>query len=336
MKKKLDAINKILHYNAVVKKISGKSKLLDLFFSRLLLQVPYDSYVDFCFYNKSWSCRKNFLYNEWKYYVKYNPGVTRDNHDDKGDLMDKILPFMKRKTLKTKGLTLDSFNVFIEGLPSFFYKPLDGDSGVGVEKIAVEGNIDKLYSDIIQKPFGILEETVVQHDGMNLMNPNLVQTIRFFVCKKKTGAEVLFAAMRTSLKANVCVDNAGAGGSFAGVDLQTGKICTNGFSEVDSLKGRYDVSLINEYGVEKHPVTGTTFKGFEIPFFQEARELVVDIANHIDFYGRKLLGFDIAISKNGPVVIEVNANRPGISDLWQIPLKNTPLRPLFENHLSEI
>ncbi len=334
MKKIIVMIKKIYHYNKIVKKISGKTRFFDLLISRLFLGVPYDRYVDFCFYEKPWKNRKNYLYNEWKYYVKYNPGVTRDNHDDKSDIMSKVLPYLKRSVLKTEGLTYENFTAFLEGKKDFFYKPIDGDSGRGVEKIAITNDVKSLYADILTRESGILEETVIQHRGMNLMNPNVVQTIRFFVCKGKKATKILFSTMRTSLKDNVCVDNAGAGGAFANVDLETGKICTNGFSEINAVKGNYDVRLVNSEGLETHPVSGTVFKGFQIPFFDEAKLLVLEISNNVDFYGRHLLGFDIAISDRGPVVIEVNANRPGISELWQIPLKHTPLRELFEKNLK--
>lgn len=335
MKKILDMIKRVLFYKSVVKKISGKSHFLDLLLSRILIGVPYERYIDFCFYDKPWKGRRDYLFNEWKYYVKYNPGVTRDNHDDKSEIMSKILPYLKRDVLKTQNLSLDAFRTFVQGKKSFFYKPLDGDSGRGIEKILVKDDVESLYAEVLKKNDGILEETVIQHKDMDKMNPNLVQTIRFFVCKSSFGAKIVFSALRTSLKDNVCVDNAGAGGAFANVDLNTGMVSTNAFSEIIALKGDFDVCLVNGHGIEKHPVTGTVFKGFKLPFFEEAKALVHKISNNVDFYGRHLLGFDIAISEKGPVVIEVNANRPCLGGLWQIPLKHKPLRNEFEKILKD-
>lgn len=335
MKKILDMVKKASYYNSIVKKISGKSHFLDMFLSRILIGVPYECYVDFCFYDKPWKGRRDYLFNEWKYYVKYNPGVTRDNSDDKSDVMSKILPYLKRDVLKTHNLSLENFRTFVQGKRSFFYKPLNGDSGRGVEKILVRDDVESLYVEVMKKDDGILEETVIQHKDMNRMNPNLVQTIRFFVCKSSLGTKIVFSALRTSLKDNVCVDNAGAGGVFANVNLRTGMVSTNAFSEITVLKGDFDVRLVNSVGIEKHPVSGTEFKGFKIPYFEEAKSLVLEISNKVDFYGRRLLGFDIAISEKGPVVIEVNANRPGISELWQIPLKHLPLRNEFEKMLKD-
>lgn len=333
MKKIICMVKNLFYHYSILKSISKKSKFFDLILSRLLINLPYDRYIDYCFYEKPWAGRKDYLYNELEYYLKYNPGVTRDNHDDKSDIMNKIQAYLKRKLLKTKNMSYDDFKLFVQDLDTFFYKPLDGDSGKGIEKIIVNENTENIFSYIKNKSDGILEETVIQHEDMDLLNPNLVQTIRFFVYVKKEGATIIFSSLRTSLKDNVCVDNAGAGGCFVNVDLSTGKIITNAYCETHALKKEFDINLIMKDGISTHPVSGTTFKGFKIPFFDEAKQLVLDIANNVDFYGRKLLGFDIAISKNGPIVIEVNANRPDIS-LWQIPLKHIPLRPIFEKEIT--
>ena len=65
---------------------------------------------------------------------------------------------------------------------------------------------------------------------------------------------------------------------------------------------------------DAHPTTGVVFDGFQIPCFQEAKELVLKAALESD----KILvvGWDVAISENGPVVIEGN-RRPGF-DLVQV------------------
>ena len=54
-------------------------------------------------------------------------------------------------------------------------------------------------------------------------------------------------------------------------------------------------------------------KGFKVPYFKEAVELTKEIVSTLRFEG--LLGWDVAISENGPEIIELNAN-PG-SILYQ-------------------
>lgn len=316
----------------------GHSKLMDIFLSRLFLKVPYNLYVDLCFYDVPWRERSKYILDSAVYALRYNPGVTRTNHDDKRDLMKKIYPYLKRKVIMdTSFMSKNDFMAFCDGLESFFYKPEDGDSGVGIKKLYIKDyKIDDLYEIIKTSKPGVLEETIQQHPIMLTLNPDAVSTIRFMVFKHPSGTKILFSTLRTSITKGVVVDNAGAGGCFASIDVDKGEICRNAYSECIAFKKftKELKTLISREGIEKHPLTGTKFVGFKIPFYNEAKEMVLEMANNIDFYNRKLLGFDIAIAENSPLVVEVNANRPGISQLYQIARKDIPLKYEFEKQLN--
>lgn len=335
----MNKIKKLLYYNAITKEMCGHSKLLDIFLSRLFLKVPYNLYVDFCFYDVPWSERSKYILDHAVYALRYNPGVTRTNHDDKRDLMKKILPYLKRRiVLDTSAMSYSDFTAFCDGLESFFYKPEDGDSGVGIKKVYLKDHTQKeLFETIKAMKTGVLEETIQQHPKMKELNPDAVSTIRFMVFKHNSGARILFSTLRTSITQGSVVDNAGAGGCFASVDIDKGEICNNAYSESVALKSftKESKPLIGKNGIEKHPLSGTKFIGFKIPFYENAKELVLGMANNINFYNRRLLGFDIAITENGPLVVEVNANRPCICGLYQTARKSTPLKEEFERMMKE-
>ena len=335
----MNRIERLLHYNEIAKLMCGHSKLLDIFFSRLLLNVPYNLYVDLCFYDIPWGERTKYILDHAIYALRYNPGVTRSNHDDKRDLMKKIYPYLKRKiVMDTSTMTRGDFEEFCKGLDSFFYKPEDGDSGVGIKKYYLkDSNLDDLFNTIKNSKAGVLEETIKQHPEMTKLNPDAVSTIRFMVFKTSNGAKILFSSIRTSITKGSVVDNAGAGGCFANIDISKGEIWKNAYSECVAFKHFTEdmKPLIGKDGIEKHPLTGTKFIGFKIPYYNEAKDMVLEMANNIDFYNRRLLGFDIAISSNGPLIVEVNANRPGICELFQIARKDTPLKAEFESMLED-
>ena len=69
---------------------------------------------------------------------------------------------------------------------------------------------------------------------------------------------------------------------------------------------------LNEYS--EHPLTHVKFDGFQIPCFEEAKKMVLEASLRSD----KILvvGWDVAISKDGPVIIEGN-RRPGF-DIVQV------------------
>ena len=56
--------------------------------------------------------------------------------------------------------------------------------------------------------------------------------------------------------------------------------------------------------VERHPVSGRELKGFQVPFYREAVELTQRIARF--FPGIKMQAWDIGITAEGPVPLEVN------------------------------
>lgn len=334
---RLRTIGELIKYARIVKKLSGKHRLLDMFFTRLRLGVWFSDYLDFGFYQQPWKVRKDYLYNEYEYHMKYNPGVTRNNHDDKRELVEKYKKYLCRDIISTNNLSIDVLKEFVNKHSVVFYKPCDGDSGKGIEKLNSQNytDINEMYKYIQCLPIGILEEAIIQCDEMNKMNPFCVQTVRFTVFKHTNGARLIFTTLRTPIVEGEFKDNAGSGGVFANVDIDTGKVLTNAYSEVRALKSFKNLDLISLNGIERHPITNVKFKGFQIPYFNEAKDMALEIVNNVNFHDRRLFGLDICFSIHGPVLIEVNANRPDISGLWQTPLKHIALRPIFEEMIKE-
>ena len=99
-------------------------------------------------------------------------------------------------------------------------------------------------------------------------------------------------------------DNFHQGGKGVLVDLETGKLVGNGIDK-----------KLNE---SEKSITGIKFDGFEIPYWEEIKEMVLEAALVNDKVN--LIGWDVAISKNGPVIIEGNRG-PGF-DLVQVLLKS--------------
>lgn len=323
----------------LVKEISHKNCIIDMFLSRVLLNVRYNEYLNLGFYKKPWHLRQKYIVDDLTPARKYNSNETKSNNDDKCHLLNKISPYINRKVLSTNDLTFSQFTKFIASSKSFFYKPSDGCGGQGIKKVNLSDadSVEDLYHEIKTWPQGLLEETITQHPDMNKMCSTLVQTIRICVFKHKDGPKILFATLRTSRKSNSYVDNAAAGGIFANIDLTTGRVRTNAFCELSSQKDikELDPCLYTDEGLEKHPITGTVFKGFQIPYFHEATKLVKDVASNIDFNHHRLLGFDIAITKSGPELVEVNIDRPDIVGLWQVACKSEPLRTTMLNIMKE-
>ena len=98
-------------------------------------------------------------------------------------------------------------------------------------------------------------------------------------------------------------DNFHQGGKGVLVDLESGKLVGNGIDK-----------KLNE---SAKSITDIEFNGFQVPYWDEIKQMVLEAALVNDKVN--LVGWDVAISTNGPLIIEGNRG-PGF-DLVQMLLK---------------
>ncbi len=183
------------------------------------------------------------------------------------------------------------------GQTKIFVKSITEMGGTGSFLITQQDLEEKInaYGDYILKYDCIHQEVVIQHELINAIYGHSVNTIRFDTyLDKNNEIHIISAYMRFGRGGNV-VDNMSAGGFYVGVDVDKGKLKSKSY-------------LLMKYGGEQltsHPDTGVIFKDYEIPYFEEACELIKKAVTHIP---DRIIGWDIAISIDGPVIIEGNDN----------------------------
>lgn len=158
---------------------------------------------------------------------------------------------------------------------------------------------EELASEILNRyPLGYLfQEKIRQHEAINaLTGGSAVGTIRLVTLDTGDGPQFFYAVWKIPAQ-GAMADSFWQPGSVAAL------LSSNGQVEV-CRKGR---GLGSEF-VTDHLVTGNPLIGFQLPFWQEAIELACNV--HSVFPGIGLVGYDMAISENGPVIIEANLN-PG-------------------------
>jgi hypothetical protein len=122
-----------------------------------------------------------------------------------------------------------------------------------------------------------------------------LSTLRIVTCKNPAGEIELLPAVIRMPHGNGVVDNFGQGGIAAPID-------TNGV--ISGAAIRKDSGL-GAVVLERHPDTGTYFKGFQIPFWNET--LTLAKRAHGAFPSMAFIGWDIAILSDGPKLLEGNA-----------------------------
>lgn len=193
--------------------------------------------------------------------------------------------FFRRPWCINRNISAEEFCQKFHGHKKVVYKPLDGNGGIGIRVMTIE---DNTYTELMKLPRGVVEAFVVQHPEMNRLTPNSVNTLRIVGIHTEEFSRIAYAALRCGSGKSV-VDNFTDGGMVAGIDLATGTVVTNGVTITGDIR-------------EAHPETEAIFKGFVIPCFEEALELVRGASKKITGY----VGWDVAISENGPVLIEAN------------------------------
>jgi hypothetical protein len=179
-----------------------------------------------------------------------------------------------------------------------FAKLINGSLGVGARRIPgpmplADAECRELQDTIASRDL-LFQEEIEQHQAVSTLNPACINTIRIDTFKPRNGeAEIVSALIRIGVGQNV-VDNIAAGGIFVGVDLSSGRLKERG---VRNLKtgGKF---------YEGHPDTGTVFNGFQLPFWSDVKSLALAASNLIP---AALMGWDVALSSRGPVLLEANA-----------------------------
>lgn len=154
--------------------------------------------------------------------------------------------------------------------------------------------LSEMYKSIINSAY-IFQETVAQHDEINLINPYCVNTIRIdTIIDQEGNCNIGTAYLRLGLN-KLPVDNLSSGGVSIGIDLESGTLQSYGFTSITQAGG----STLSE-----HPTTGTVFQDFKIPYFDEVKQLVIQAAKLTP--SLRMVGWDVAISPKGPILIEGN------------------------------
>lgn len=163
------------------------------------------------------------------------------------------------------------------------------------------GNRELDLNDIEIVSRMIIQESVTQHERLSHIYPSSVNTVRIpsFLTNEKEviilGADIRFG------RNDSIVDNISSGGLGVGIDLEKG-----------TLKEFGHDSQYNVYS--SHPDTGITFLDYTIPYWDSV--IAVAKKTQLCFPYYRLLGPDIAVTKDGPVIIEINAE-PDIVALEQ-------------------
>jgi hypothetical protein len=281
-------------------------------------------YFIFRFFEKNHKEREKWAGTGYKYEYDLimNPKTTRQIIENKLLFYDVYSPFVIHANCSIEDLKKNNSKaqaVLKNKSGKIVVKNALGQCGWNVEVLKADlFNSETLVKYMVSKGFNLAEEFIVQHPELSRLSPSGLNTIRIITQLNREGnVDILGARLRISV--NNHVDNLASGNIAAPIDVETGEIIGPGvFSD------------ITKDSVIYHPITKEKIVGFKIPLWNEIIQLARDAALHRP--ENRSIGWDIALTENGPEFIEGNHNWCQI--LWQLPV-NIGMKEVLERYLME-
>lgn len=150
-------------------------------------------------------------------------------------------------------------------------------------------------SNVLGKTALVFEEIIYQSAQFEKFNKTSVNTVRFMTCLYPNGEAKVIATFIKIGRDGAFVDNAGSGGNVdAGVEVSSGKI--------------YDPIIFKGFretvNIDKHPDSKEQLANVVIENWDKVCAEVCRFQQSMPFV--KAVGWDIAITDDGPKVIEMN------------------------------
>lgn len=200
--------------------------------------------------------------------------------------------------------TFDEIFRLVEEKGVLALKPDEGSHGDGFYKFTYEdGKYQLNYQDVTkQQVLDILEDINNQYlvteyinmcDELKAVYDGAVNTVRMIVFKKDgKNPQIGNAYVRFGSKKTGAVDNVGAGGMTATIDVATGHF--------------HDAKIVMNNSIEDcpiHPDTGVPIDGY-LPHWEQVKQQVLDVTKSIKQL--EFFGVDLAVTNDGIKFPEIN------------------------------
>ena len=192
-------------------------------------------YVSFHLFDKSPAERKTFVsfIDSICYEYRMNDYSKLWLFRDKMNTYERFKPYYHRAVISINGPEdYAEFERFATEHPTFVKKVALKSYGEGVElvKIGNGRSVRETFDSLLSQGKTALEEQIIQAPVMMALNPSSVNTVRCYTLFTKQGVKIPFCTMRMGRKGSF-VDNGGAGGIMARIDMETGTLYTDGIDE---------------------------------------------------------------------------------------------------------
>ena len=288
-----------------INQLSRGGNYLDILWCALRYGASPNNYYDFGFENLTAAQRSSYVTNRLseKMIKRFNDPDYIDIFEDKVRFAKYFSDFYGRKWISTSGLTVEKLEDFTGQLSGdqLIFKPVGNAQGQGIHVLNNIHDTEHLFDSISDyRQAAIIEEWIPQHSILSDVYPRAVNCLRIITVY--VNHKTLFLAGGITWGNGKKIANASASGFVSPVNFETGVLEKPG---ADFYGHVYDA----------HPITGTKILGLKLPYWQETLDMLKKASTVVPQVG--YIGWDLAITPDGPVIIEGNTT-PGYK-YYQIP-----------------
>lgn len=269
---------------------------VDYFVCAMIYGCRGEDYFICRFFRLSRKQKKQFVTELYQtdFEKKYTDSVQADIIDNKEKSLDYFSDFIERDWCGTVyNSSSAEYQCFYEKHERAIIKPINGNGGHGIEIVNLKERFPSAdaFRDYCIDNQMIAEELILQHEAMNRVYPNAINTIRMVTLKGK----VVGAALRMGV-GEACVDNAHSGGIYAEINVANGTVTGSAMNH-----------KCEQFSC--HPTTKVEISGIAVPFWEECKAMVERASCLVPAV--YLIAWDIAITPAGPTLVESNTG-PGL------------------------
>jgi glutathione synthase/RimK-type ligase-like ATP-grasp enzyme len=259
--------------------------------------ISFQDYWIYEFPYKSNSAREDFVSDKLRYHYCdiLNDDIVLPLTTDKYSCYKRFKQFFKRDVLGIyTNNDFDLFEEFTKKHSSFIFKPLNEHSGKGIELISTKDiDVRLFFENKLSRGSFVVEEVIQQGEEVAKMHSACINSFRVVTFRLPNNDVKIIGVTWRIGSGNSVMDNAGAGGMFAVVNPELGY--------VETSARRYNTE---EYYI--HPDSGVIIPGFQLPKWEEAKEMIKNIA--LSLPEATMISWDLCYSNKGWMMIEANDN----------------------------
>lgn len=314
-------LSNLREFAGQAKKVSRKPKLLimiDMLWCSVRYELGFRDYAvwDFAILNKAE--RETWMTHPKSFRLTkaLNGASGSKTFEDKFEFFNVFSDLVGREQIRLDTATESEVQSFLSRHKAVIAKVPDGFGGSGISRYETQDLVDDLsgfIAELKEKNQVLLEQFVTQDPIMRELYPDSVNTIRMITIIDEDN-ELHIVARVLRIGNGGVIDNFAAGGMYTMLD-------ENGVALYPGVDRNSEI-------YHEHPVTGVKIVGFQVPQYEAVLALLDDAARRVPDV--RYVGWDIALTETGPILIEGNHNssvfqakpsasgiRTGLVDIYQ-------------------